>query len=85
MINNILNEISVNEQISCEYLVVGSGAGGSVSAYEFAKANKDTLLIEEGNNYRIDHFKGSIGNSFNEANVSSSTTENSPAAGITPP
>ena len=66
MINNILDDISVNEQISCEYLVVGSGAGGSVSAYEFAKSNKDTLLIEEGNNYSIDYFKGSIGNSFNE-------------------
>ena len=59
-----LKEVSNIKNISCEYLVVGSGAGGSVAAYEFSKANKDTLLIEEGSNYKIDYFKGSIANSF---------------------
>lgn len=31
-----------------DWLVIGSGAGGSIIFHELSKANKDVLLIEEG-------------------------------------
>lgn len=37
-----------------ENIVIGSGPGGSITANELKKANKDTLLIEKGNWFK--HF-----------------------------
>ncbi|NKB21195.1 MAG: FAD-dependent oxidoreductase [Alphaproteobacteria bacterium] len=34
--------------VECEYLVIGSGAGGSVAARELARAGHDVLVLEEG-------------------------------------
>src|SRR5690242_5755574 len=31
-----------------EYIIVGSGPGGAVAAYHLAKAGKDVLILEEG-------------------------------------
>lgn len=39
------------EALRCEYLVVGSGAGGSVVASELADAGKEVFIIEEGSYY----------------------------------
>jgi hypothetical protein len=47
------------KDIVCDYLVVGSGAGGGVAAYEISKT-KNVLLIEEGKYFEIDNFKGSF-------------------------
>ena len=60
------NYIDNFHKINCDYLVVGSGAGGSVAAYELAKKNKDVILVEEGDHYSIDYFKGSVSNSFSK-------------------
>jgi choline dehydrogenase-like flavoprotein len=60
------NYIEDLEDISCDYLVVGSGAGGSVACSELIKKNKDVILVEEGSHYKIDHFKGSIADSFSK-------------------
>lgn len=38
----------------CEILVIGSGPGGSVTAWTLAERGKDVLLLEEGPNLRID-------------------------------
>ena len=34
--------------VRCEYLTIGSGAGGSVAAMELAEAGKDVIIVEEG-------------------------------------
>ena len=60
------NYIEDLEDISCDYLVVGSGAGGSVACSELIKKNKDVILVEEGSHYKIDHLKGSIADSFSK-------------------
>ena len=36
------------QSLRCEYLVVGSGAGGSVAAALLAEAGRDVLMVEEG-------------------------------------
>ena len=36
------------QNLRCEYLVVGSGAGGSVAAALLAEAGRDVLMVEEG-------------------------------------
>jgi choline dehydrogenase-like flavoprotein len=52
--------VANNKNLSCDYLVVGSGAGGSVAASEIVKNGQDCILIEEGDFFEIDHFKGSF-------------------------
>ena len=46
--------------IDCDYLVIGSGAGGAVAFRELAKAGKDVLLVEEGRKWNIEEFKQPI-------------------------
>ena len=60
---NYINDL---KDLSCDYLVVGSGAGGSVACSELIKKNKDVILVEEGSHYKINHFKGSISESFSK-------------------
>ena len=35
-------------QLTADVIVIGSGAGGAVVAYEMAKAGRDVLIIEAG-------------------------------------
>ncbi len=44
----------MNDQDRCEYLVVGSGAGGSVAAALIAEAGRDVMVIEEGERWTPD-------------------------------
>ena len=39
-----------------EFLVVGSGAGGSVSALELARAGRDVLVLEEGQEHPLESY-----------------------------
>jgi choline dehydrogenase-like flavoprotein len=48
------------KRIDCDYLVIGSGAGGSVVFRELAKAGKDVLLVEEGRKWKSSEFKAPI-------------------------
>jgi len=49
----------------CEYLVIGSGAGGSVAALELAEAGKNVLVIEEGFHLRTESFTSDISKMMN--------------------
>ena len=60
MINDNISE----QVIKCEYLIIGSGAGGSVACKYLTDCGKDVLLIEEGDYYEVNELKGSISRSF---------------------
>lgn len=36
------------KKLRTQALIIGSGAGGAVAAYEFARAGFDVLILEEG-------------------------------------
>ncbi len=55
-------EQDVTAQMKCEYLVIGSGAGGSVVARELARAGKEVLIAEEGNYFKTEDFNDSTAN-----------------------
>lgn len=42
------SNLSTDAPLTCDVLVIGSGAGGAVAAANFAKAGLEVLLIEEG-------------------------------------
>lgn len=47
--------------ISCEVVVVGSGAGGAVAAKVLAEAGHDVVLVEEGSWFTRENFNGEPG------------------------
>ncbi len=53
-------EQSTKKAYRCEYLVIGSGAGGSVAALELAEAGKDVLIVEEGLHHKTENFSNKI-------------------------
>ena len=55
---------SNNEVINCEFLIIGSGAGGSVASKFLADQGKDVLLIEEGKEYETNSKNNLFSNSF---------------------
>ncbi|MDA7834670.1 GMC family oxidoreductase [Methylophilaceae bacterium] len=46
--------------VNCDYLVIGSGSGGSVAFRELAKDGKDVLLVEEGYEWKKKDFDAPI-------------------------
>ena len=42
------NELSINQTLSTQVLIVGSGAGGAVVAAELAKAGIEVIILEQG-------------------------------------
>ena len=61
------NIYNLEKDLSCDILIVGSGAGGSVAAKELTSRGKDCILLEEGSFFEMDHFNGSIKNSMLQA------------------
>ena len=53
-----LDEIGSTDDLACDAIVVGSGAGGSVVAARLAEAGLAVLLVEEGDFFRRCHFHG---------------------------
>ena len=39
------------KSITCEYLIIGSGAGGATAALDLCNAGKDVVILEEGDKY----------------------------------
>jgi choline dehydrogenase-like flavoprotein len=44
--------------LSCEVVVIGTGAGGAAAAYELAKRGRAVLLLESGHYHARDSFRG---------------------------
>lgn len=51
-------EITDNRTLSCDVLVIGSGAGGGVVAGELSEAGYDVMVVEKGNYYAEADFTG---------------------------
>lgn len=54
-----------NVRLQTEVVVVGSGAGGSVVAYELAKAGHDVVVLESGRYYPSTAFTEQLGDTIN--------------------
>ena len=48
------------ELYECDYVVIGSGAGGAPVSYELAKAGFKVIIMEEGENFSTNHSMKSI-------------------------
>ena len=53
--------MSLSQNIECENLVIGSGAGGSVAYNLLSQSKKNVLLIEEGQEWSLTDFTQHIG------------------------
>ena len=42
---------NLEDQLQCEYLIIGSGAGGSTASKYLIEKGKDVILIEEGEHF----------------------------------
>lgn len=51
-------EITDNRSLSCDVLVIGSGAGGGVVAGELSEAGYDVMVVEKGGYYSEEDFTG---------------------------
>lgn len=51
----------ISDEVRCDHLIVGSGAGASVAALELARQGHDVVLIEEGRHHPTDSFTESVG------------------------
>ena len=58
------NKDKYENNIKCEYLVIGSGAGGAVACKYLSDLGKDVILIEDGDYHEINKFAGSISGLF---------------------
>ncbi len=54
-----------NIRLQADVVIVGSGAGGSVAAYELAKAGYDVLVLESGRYYPSTSFTEKLGDTIN--------------------
>jgi len=52
-------DLSPGEDLECEVVVVGTGAGGAVVGKELADAGHAVVFVEEGDHHRRDAFNGS--------------------------
>lgn len=52
-------ELGASEQLECDVVVIGTGAGGAVVGKELAEQGLAVLFVEEGEHHRRDAFRGS--------------------------
>lgn len=55
-----LEEAELEEGTEVDVVVIGTGAGGAVAAYELASKGLAVLIVEEGEYYDRSHFNGNI-------------------------
>src|SRR4030042_4595673 len=52
----MMQKIEHGKTIKCDVLVIGSGAGGAITASVLAKRGIDVILAEEGSHFSPDEF-----------------------------
>jgi len=57
-------EITSDQNIECEVVVVGTGAGGAAAAYELASRGRAVLMLEEGDYHRRSSFDGKTSSAY---------------------
>lgn len=55
-----LSECGLDNDTEVDAIVIGSGAGGAVAAYELASRGLAVVLVEEGEYYDRSHFNGDV-------------------------
>ncbi|MEX2394697.1 MAG: GMC family oxidoreductase [Actinomycetota bacterium] len=68
-------DISGDTALSCDVVVVGSGAGGAVVAKELAEAGRDVIVLEEGGYFTKDDFVGPPFRRFQKVARDAGTTQ----------
>ncbi len=67
MKNSILSpEDYTKDTYRCEYLVVGTGAGGSVAGTLLAESGRDVIFLEEGGYYPTESYTANISEMFSK-------------------
>ena len=61
MTNSILSrEDYTKDKYNCKYLIIGTGAGGSVAGALLAESGHDVIFLEEGGYYPTDSYTSNI-------------------------
>jgi hypothetical protein len=55
---------NIKDRFNCEYLIIGSGAGGAVAFKNLVERNKDVILIEEGKDFKNQEIQNSVTETF---------------------
>lgn len=56
--------VTVDLNLDCDVVVVGSGAGGATVAAELAEAGLDVIVLEEGGYFQTSQFQTAMGNAL---------------------
>ena len=56
-----LNTEILPDELTCDHLIIGSGAGASVAGLELARAGLDVVMLEEGDHHPTESFGARIG------------------------
>lgn len=55
-----LSDCGLDDGLTVDAIVIGSGAGGAVAAYELARQGLAVVMVEEGAYYDRSHFNGNV-------------------------
>lgn len=75
---NVLAAHDIDEDLECDAVVVGTGAGGAVVGRQLASQGKAVVFVEEGRFRRRDDFPGSLVGALTELYETVLTVGNSP-------
>lgn len=57
----VFSHEQLTDEVRCDHLIIGSGAGASVAGMQLAKAGLDVVMIEEGSHHPTESFDSNVG------------------------